>query len=434
MSRHWSAAVGFLGVALLLGASAPPPSGERSVLLLYSSDELGEIAPCDCEGGATGGLARRAGEFAELEQEFDAVFKCSSGDLFELPQGKVNAQLQELKVKSFGAALGRMQYDALGLGELDLALGPETLNRYARTYDLRLVCANAYGPDGRRLFEPYVVAMKGGVRVAFVAIVAPTADVLGDREAVLHRNRVTLTDPVAEVRLLLPRMRAASDLVVLLAHAGAWGSSRLADSLAVDVVFAGHLPSIESQPRRVGHAIYGTAGAKSDHFGRLNITLGDDGSVQDFSGESVELLKDGVEDGDIATMAAEVAALETPAIPTGTYVGAESCRKCHEEIHDKWAQTAHARAFASLADTMDWENPKCVGCHMTGATDKNWQNPVAMDPARLNVQCEECHGPGGAHVTDPGKIEVDPRRCRLCHDAANSPGFDYAKAAVHGIH
>ena len=434
MTRPWFAALGFAGVALLLGAGTASPDGERSLLLLYSSDELGELAPCDCEGGANGGLARRAGEFAELEMESEAVFKCSSGDIFEFAQGKVNAKVQELKVRSFAAAMGRLQYDALGLGDLDLALGPETLKRFAEAHDLPLVCANAHGPDGRRLFPPYLVVEKGGVRVAFVAVVSPQSDVLGDRDAVLRRNLVTLTDPILEVRALLPRMRAESDLVVLLAHAGVHGSPRLADSLAVDVVFAGHLPAIEPEPRRIGHAIYGSVGAKSDHFGKLTVTLGDDGSVADFSGESMELSKDGPEDGDIAAMAAEVAALETPAVPSGTYVGVESCRTCHAEIYDAWSKTAHARAFASLADTEDWENPKCVGCHMTGAVDKNWQNPVAMDPGRLNVQCEECHGPGEAHVASPGKIEVDPRRCRVCHDAKNSPGFDYAKAALHGIH
>jgi hypothetical protein len=47
------------------------------------------------------------------------------------------------------------------------------------------------------------------------------------------------------------------------------------------------------------------------------------------------------------------------------------------------------------------------------------------------VQCEACHGPGSEHVEDPNgghiRKEVTATMCMRCHEAANSPRFDYGK-------
>jgi hypothetical protein len=49
---------------------------------------------------------------------------------------------------------------------------------------------------------------------------------------------------------------------------------------------------------------------------------------------------------------------------------------------------------------------------------------------RRDVQCEACHGPASEHVKDPpGHIvaKVGKSECLRCHEAANSPHFDYQK-------
>ncbi len=79
------------------------------------------------------------------------------------------------------------------------------------------------------------------------------------------------------------------------------------------------------------------------------------------------------------------------------YVGARKCKVCHMKIFKSWEQTPHAKAFevlrpgeaveakqkAALDPQKDYtQDTTCVGCHMTGATD------------RPGVQCEACHGAG----------------------------------------
>ncbi len=438
MSPRAAAVLLVMSLVVLPGAGSKPArdagATPRTFVLLHSSDEQSEIAPCECEGGDTGGLARRAAEFAAIEAEGAPVFKCSSGDVFASPTEKATARLRELKIEAMTTALSRIGYDALAAGETDLAFGADFLRRLRDEHGLPFLCANAYDADGARILEPYAVVERGGVRVAFVAVVSPAGDVLGLREMEIRRHRIELRDPAAEVRPLLAELRERADVVVLLAHAGVEGSQRLAEALGADVVLPGHRPTIGT-PRREGAVITASAGEKSDHFGVLRLTLGPDGAITGFAGGPVELHRDGPRDDVIDGFAAEVEVLEFPdAVPDGEYAGAESCRACHESEWEAWSRTKHAHAFETLAVTDDWNNARCIGCHTTGAKDKFYLDADSMDPARLNVQCEECHGPGAAHVASPGPLKANPKRCTVCHDPVNSPGFEWTSYLERGVH
>lgn len=67
------------------------------------------------------------------------------------------------------------------------------------------------------------------------------------------------------------------------------------------------------------------------------------------------------------------------------FIGAESCRSCHQEQFDRWAAGPHARALASLSER-DRQDKRCQQCHTMVPDDG--------DPALQGVQCEACHGPG----------------------------------------
>jgi hypothetical protein len=114
------------------------------------------------------------------------------------------------------------------------------------------------------------------------------------------------------------------------------------------------------------------------------------------------------------------------------YAGAESCKSCHQAIHDAWAGTKHARALGKLAETE--RKAPCIGCHVTGTPEQ-----IAAEgskPKFPGVQCESCHGPGSLHVADAkvmtGLVKVPPESaCTKCHNE-KSPhfhGFVYAAMA-----
>jgi hypothetical protein len=155
--------------------------------------------------------------------------------------------------------------------------------------------------------------------------------------------------------------------------------------------------------------------------------------------------------------------------PTGaTFVGAAKCGECHSSAFKIWQGTAHAHAFESLdpshkrpgferlngvSRTFD---PECLSCHVTGWEPEQYvrfrsgfinEEFAADDSEKLlqsllaGNQCENCHGPGSRHVE---LIEADNKEaavkevrvtleqaksqtCGKCHDADNSPDFDFDK-------
>lgn len=166
-----------------------------------------------------------------------------------------------------------------------------------------------------------------------------------------------------------------------------------------------------------------------------------------FSNELVPLNADVGEDtailAELEALTEAIAALppQVASAPTsmGPYVGSESCRGCHLEAWTQWAETPHARAYASLARENKELDASCYGCHVTGAFHPEGpQTPHEVGHLK-NVGCESCHGPGRAHVADPkaGQMQGEPRvqSCTQCHDGVQDQGdFDQSSYWPRVVH
>lgn len=373
--------------------------------------------------------------------------------------GVQDPKVKDLKARAMFEAFGYLNYDAVALGEMDLAFGVPFLREMQEKHSVPFICANAYeaGSD-TRLFEPYRVVEKNGLRVAFLGIVTPERHVIAAVEADLLGAKVDLRDPTEEIARLLPEVRKASDVVVLLSHAGIETSEFLAKDVKVDVVIVGHYPAIENDPRKIGDVVICMAGTKSDRFGTLDATLRPGGGIDTFEGDAVRLMKTGPEVPEITALFEETDKAEkeisrqrtltdqrenetknlqtqtAKAHERGGILGVESCKSCHTPTYDSWLKTPHAEAFAALAEADAWDNPECVGCHVTGLSDKHHVADANIAPELWNVQCEECHGSGLDHARDGTYVTAGETTCRKCHDPSNSPEFDYELYKSYGVH
>ncbi len=142
------------------------------------------------------------------------------------------------------------------------------------------------------------------------------------------------------------------------------------------------------------------------------------------------------------------------------YIGAKKCGLCHRAYATAWAETPHAKAWATLESADEKtvaamatklgvkvegkasESPACIGCHVTGNDlPGGYKAGAEGADAMVNVACEACHGPGSMHMKAAKadkkamiNAAVSEKMCMQCHTKVMSPDFDFAKYVEKGVH
>jgi hypothetical protein len=122
------------------------------------------------------------------------------------------------------------------------------------------------------------------------------------------------------------------------------------------------------------------------------------------------------------------------------YIGNTKCKMCHNSpkkgaIHDIWAKTKHATAYATLASEESkkiakekgikdaQQDAKCLICHVSGYGQPNSDKYSVEE----GVGCEACHGPGEKYwpikvmsdkkvAMENGLVEPTEELCVSCHN------------------
>ena len=123
------------------------------------------------------------------------------------------------------------------------------------------------------------------------------------------------------------------------------------------------------------------------------------------------------------------------------------CSNCHVTQQGRWAETAHAGAYATLAARGQVQGT-CERCHTVNNlgnavtdTTSGWRS--THDDRYKDVQCESCHGPGLQHVTAPARgqmlasILADTgsavtNGCSECHSGTHHPFVEEWRKSGHG--
>jgi len=202
--------------AVHFGATAGQESVDMSgsAVVVYSSELSGAIKPCSsCGPNPLGGLARRAGYFMSERGKPAEFIALEGGDLC----GK-RVENGMLEFQVILSALEVMGYAAVGLGERDLALGPDFLESVVSRTDVALLCGNAVTEDGRHLFPGHVVVERPiGDEPARIGIVGVIADMEGFRTRA-EAGGFAIEDPVEAVRRSIETIESTTNLQVVLYH------------------------------------------------------------------------------------------------------------------------------------------------------------------------------------------------------------------------
>lgn len=364
--------------------------------------------------------------------------------------GWAEGQSESQKFQSLfvARAMGDLGYAVVNVGPSDLLYGIETLKQAAKSNHFALVSANLKKKsNGKLLFDPYVVRELGGVKVAFLGVMAENSSIATIEPEI---DDFALANVESTLAALVPKVRKKADIVVVFTHIGSRETQKLVDTVkGIDVAVVGGDPMVNNKPvevgnEEIGHSLVCTAADRGKWIGALTLIVSDKGKLLRWDHEMHGLDSNVPED---STMRAEVEAFkvqlrdvkkreaveEVVGQQTTSahgelqekYVGANTCARCHEAAYKAWETSTHARSLASLEGKSMENATECLQCHVTGHAEPNG---YALNKADLGtVSCEQCHGHGTTHGDKGFIARPTPESCLVCHDKKNSPEFQYAK-------
>jgi 2',3'-cyclic-nucleotide 2'-phosphodiesterase (5'-nucleotidase family) len=197
-------------------------------------------------------------------------------------------------------AMSAMGYDAMAVGQMDLAKGVDVL--LARAKEARfpiLSCNLVNAQEQKPIFQPYALLERGGVRFALLGVTEPAA-----LEAPGVRDVAQVLDPVATVKKYLAELKGQSDVLIVLSHLGVEGDRALAQALPeIDLIVGGKSRRVMSAPDIVGSTVITQMGYDGEWLGRLDVTLDAQGQVRDPQSTVIELGPDVADDAELKALA-----------------------------------------------------------------------------------------------------------------------------------
>ncbi len=161
--------------AAVLAALLPALAwADRTVTLVFTGDNAGEVAPCGCQNAPSGGFPRRKAALEAWRDENVVVL--DSGNALFRSVGVDDAPRAAL---TFGF-MERLGTRAMAVGPKDLSAGVDRLLQLGRGASMKLLSANLTR-GGQPIFAGGAVFQAGEVKVGVIALTASGR--YGDAEA-----------------------------------------------------------------------------------------------------------------------------------------------------------------------------------------------------------------------------------------------------------
>jgi DmsE family decaheme c-type cytochrome len=121
-----------------------------------------------------------------------------------------------------------------------------------------------------------------------------------------------------------------------------------------------------------------------------------------------------------------VSVASTTSIATSQYVGAETCKTCHEEIYNNWEKTPHWKT--TLNNLGGPSKQGCEGCHGPGAAHVAGGGDITKiytfkdaSSKDINARCMSCHAGGTQHMNAINSVHTQNNvSCISCHSPHHS--------------
>jgi len=220
---------------LLFLAIAPAVAASTRVTLLHFSDYHSHALPFYSEGRPDqGGVARAVGYLRKEHQRGAIVL--SGGDMINKGSPAWSDKYRCIEWPWFNEVV-----DAMAYGNHDSDYGPYEFQKCAKTVAYPIVSANVLDSNGHSIFTPYVILLRGKVKIGVFAIAGPDFDALvkpDSRPAADTR----FTDRIAAARDAVRDLRNDHvNAIVMIGHEHRDADFELARAVpGIDLIFGTH--------------------------------------------------------------------------------------------------------------------------------------------------------------------------------------------------
>ncbi len=210
---------------------------------------------------------------------------------------------------------------------------------------------------------------------------------------------------------------------------------------AVDLLVIGSGYEQIAEPYMLDGTLVLQPGSRGQRLGQLQLQINEQGELSGWQHQVIELSNQvpdatrlqgwyaGYNDDLRQAYEAEVKQLQAQESGESPYLGEQVCLACHQQQHQVWQNSQHAKAFEDLEQVGKAYDPHCVGCHTVGFKQPGGFLSIELSSSLAGVQCENCHGQGREHVQSGGQQQTPnhglPKEavCGQCHVPQHSPRF-----------
>ncbi|BCN23482.1 bifunctional UDP-sugar hydrolase/5'-nucleotidase UshA [Vibrio alfacsensis] len=173
---------------------------------------------------------------AEIQAEGGGVLLLSGGDI---NTGVPESDLQDAEPDFKG--MSKIGYDAMALGNHEFDNPLEVLFKQQEWANFPMLSANIYDKEtGERLFQPYAMFNKQGIKIAVIGLTTEDTAKLGNPEYI---GQVDFRDPKEEAKKLIAELKQTEkpDLIFAVTHMGHYENGNRGVNAPGDVALARYL-------------------------------------------------------------------------------------------------------------------------------------------------------------------------------------------------
>jgi 5'-nucleotidase / UDP-sugar diphosphatase len=278
------------GIALLgSGCSSKEVPEGTVVSVVYSSDVRGKLEGCGCKHNG-GGITRRSAELVKARAKDPEVVYCDAGN-FMAGTPEVDNSKGAISV----AVYNQLKTDVANVSERELTFGIDAFKKAKQDAKFAFVSANLRA-NGGPVTEPFMIRPVKEAKVAFVGLCG-TKEVMRTDSSLLPAG-VTIDDPMATAKRIIPGLKGKADLIVVLSTCGDATDSLLAETYpSISLIVGGR----SFRPNEVNPWVIGTtrvvrAPRDGREMGRMDLEFGAGNKVKNYNPAALAMETSGTSD------------------------------------------------------------------------------------------------------------------------------------------